>query len=48
MAGQGRVRVHGAPRTSIDVDLFIQALIMASQEGEAVAVKVLPGQEASQ
>jgi hypothetical protein len=32
MAGHGKILVHGAPQTKIDVDLFIQALIIASQE----------------
>ncbi|MEX5635785.1 hypothetical protein [Parafrankia sp. FMc2] len=40
--------MHGAPRTTIDVDLFIQALITASQESALAQTKDVPALEVAQ
>ncbi|WP_165938643.1 hypothetical protein [Parafrankia sp. BMG5.11] len=48
MAGHGKILVHGAPRTTIDVDLFIQALIAASQESGPAETKGSPVLEVAQ
>jgi hypothetical protein len=41
MAGHGPIRVYGVPKKKIDLECFIQDLVLASEEDEAPASGVL-------